>query len=125
MIGFIFLIATALCCGFYLFKEGRYQTLHVEEKSEFQNNLSQNGFDGRGAEVPDSDAQYVEGEVLFSADSEEEARRVADAVNGRLKSWQNGIAVLSIDETVGEFLKKYSGAPGLPEMHPNYIYFTN
>ena len=67
----------------------------------------------------------MEHEVLCMVENEEEAQKVADAVNGRLKSWQDGVAVITIEETVQEFLKKYSGVSDLPVMYPNYIYQNN
>lgn len=65
---------------------------------------------------------YIEHEIVCSVEDEEKARQVAEAVNGELKSWQDGVAVIAIEETVNEFLKKYSNAPDLPTMYPNYIY---
>ncbi len=122
----ILILGVVLFGGFCLFKGRRYQTAdYAGGFGSLQSGDSRTDVFGVEMERHSGATEYVEGEVVFNAESREEAERVADAVNGQLKSWQDGIAVISIEGTVDEFLKKYSGAPDLPTMYPNYIYSVN
>lgn len=118
-----FAAAVVLCGGFSFFRGRRYHMLNSVSGMDTlsSDDLRPDSF-GTDRENVSGDAKYVEGEVVCNVGSEEEAKRVADAVNGRLKSWQEGIAVIAIEEDVNNFLKKYSDAPDLPAMYPNYIY---
>lgn len=110
----VLLAVAAVCMG--LFFRGRKYEVLSSSKAEMLSAPTE-------FKLPDSgNSNYVEHEVVCRVDSEEEAERVAEAVNGSLKSWQEGIAVIEIQETVQEFLKKYQGAKDLPAMYPNYIY---
>lgn len=67
---------------------------------------------------------YIENEVICESASEEEAEKIATLVDGQLKSFQNGYAVIEIKETVEEFLLKNKKRTDIPKMQPNYIYST-
>ncbi|MDE7183403.1 MAG: S8 family serine peptidase, partial [Lachnospiraceae bacterium] len=68
---------------------------------------------------------YAKGEVVYLADSREEAETVADAFGGELKSFGDGVAVIRLGEkrTVGQAVKAASSRSyNLPAVWPNYYY---
>ncbi len=68
---------------------------------------------------------YAKGEVVYLADSREEAQTVADAFGGELKSFGDGVAVIGLGEkrTVGQAVKAASSRSyNLPAVWPNYYY---
>lgn len=118
----ILVVAAIVLCGvFFLGRNRRFETLGKEDGAYDPEIVFSTKELGETVGKKD----YVEHEVLCMVENEEEAQKVADAVNGRLKSWQDGVAVIAIEETVQEFLKKYSGVSDLPVMYPNYIYHNN
>lgn len=124
----IVLIVTAMAFGggFCLFKGRKYHVLQEVKRADIlKTDDLRAAVSGNILKRTGGNAKYAEGEVVCKVDSEDEARRAAEAVNGRLQSWQEGTAVIAIEEDVNNFLKKYSGSPGLPTMYPNYYYSTN
>lgn len=68
---------------------------------------------------------YAKGEVVYLADSREEAEAVAEAFGGELKSFGDGVAVIQLGEkrTVGQAVKAAaSRSYNLPAVWPNYYY---
>ena len=72
-----------------------------------------------------SGEDYVEGEVVFLADSEERALEVAAAYGAELKSFGVGVAVLELPEhatTFDALLYAADTENNLPAVYPNFIY---
>lgn len=76
----------------------------------------------------DADDAYVLGEVLYSTDSEEDAREVAAAYGGELDSYSYGVAVIELPEdvTVSEAIAAAADEDStLPAVWPNYYVYAD
>lgn len=71
----------------------------------------------------EADADYTEHEIVFAADSEEQAEQIADCYGGEIKEFEYGIAVAVIDETVLNAVEKAADTEiWLPAVYPNIVY---
>lgn len=70
-----------------------------------------------------ADKDYIEGEILYTADSEEEAARIAECYGGTLKGYYEGYALASIEQKVMDAVRVASDVNlPLPAVYPNAIY---
>ena len=68
---------------------------------------------------------YVEYQVLSAAESEAEAKRIAERIGGTLSAFSHGIAVIEIPITVAELMKKIEDENITDiTVQPNFIYTT-
>ena len=71
---------------------------------------------------------YVPGELLLSAETEEQALLAAEAYGAELLRWENGLAVLALGEgTVPQAVAAGAAEDGeklFPPVEPNYIFTT-
>ena len=80
----------------------------------------------------DSQNNYIAGEVVFLAESEEEALAYAQAYNATLDSYEYGVAVIKLnadpaykEATVGDVMRAAASPDSnLPAVWPNYIRYT-
>lgn len=71
----------------------------------------------------EADADYIEHEIVFAADSEEQAEQIADCYGGEIKELEYGIAVAVISETVLNAVEKAADTEiWLPAVYPNIVY---
>ena len=66
---------------------------------------------------------YIPGELVYSTESEEEAKQVADAYGGTLKSYFEGVAIIGLPKevTVSQAVHAAADAKSnLPAVYPNY-----
>lgn len=79
--------------------------------------------EGIFAAVQSGEGDYVEGEVLFSAESEEYARMVAEAYNAELTEFSDFMGILQLTEnTVAEAVECAADMElPLPAVEPNWI----
>lgn len=69
---------------------------------------------------------YMEGQVISTADSKGAAKKIAKSLNAELLSYSEGVAIYSIDVTVPEFMLMLAKAnEEAIQVSPNYIYKTN
>lgn len=120
------LIAVLITSIYFIQKQKSEERLimqQMQEKLEQYGDLS-----GRGIELVGKIAgvDYAEHEVLCEAASEEIAQQVAKKCDGKVKSFSEGIAVISIDETVEELFSHLENSveDTLPIVYPNYIRTT-
>lgn len=99
-----------IAAAFFLLRKWS-EEVHMREISEFSQKQAEK--------------QYIENEVVCSVESEEASQETAEKVNGTLKSYQDGMAVIGIEQDVESFLEETRGREDLPAMYPNYIYNTN
>ncbi len=103
-------------------------TLSAEEMAEKQEVLD---YSYDWANI-DSQDNYVAGEVVFLAESEEEALAYAQAYNATLDSYEYGVAVIKLnadpaykEATVGDVMRAAASPDSnLPAVWPNYIRYT-
>ena len=94
-----------------------------EEQLEMKAAMKENDVLGTFAALTEG-VDYEEGTVFFLADTEEEAQTVADAYNSKLISFENGIAVAELPETLTvEQALTVAQDPAylMPVVEPNYI----
>ncbi|MCH5248806.1 MAG: hypothetical protein J1E98_02680 [Lachnospiraceae bacterium] len=63
---------------------------------------------------------YAENEVICDAQSMEEAESIASQISGKLLSWNNGVAIIQIEESVDEFLERLEQQGSSLELHRHY-----
>ncbi|MDE6607068.1 MAG: S8 family serine peptidase [Lachnospiraceae bacterium] len=69
---------------------------------------------------------YVEHEVVYFAQDEEEAKQVAECYGGTLIDYEYGVAVASIEATVKDAVTVAANARvSLPAVYPNILYHIN
>lgn len=81
----------------------------------------------------DSQNNYIAGEVVFLAESEEEALAYAQAYNATLDSYEYGVAVIKLnadpaykEATVGDVMRAAASPnSNLPAVWPNYIRYAD
>lgn len=99
-----------------------------KEESGNRIKISQSG-NQMGEEVSEnqlSETAYEEHVVICSADTEEEAKRIAEQVDGTLVKYEYGIGTIEITETVAQLMERLDHMGGdKPEVYPNYIYSIN
>ena len=73
------------------------------------------------AEAHEGDAAYIEGELIGSAETYEEAEKIADMYGISLINYSYGVALYRTkgDDTVDEIIK-LGKDNGYPELTPNY-----
>ncbi|MGN0385638.1 MAG: S8 family serine peptidase [Lachnospiraceae bacterium] len=104
-------------------------TLSAEEMSEKQEVLD---YSYDWANI-DSQDNYIAGEVVFLAESEEEALAYAQAYNATLDSFEYGVAVIKLnadpaykEATVGDVMRAAASLDSnLPAVWPNYIRYAD
>lgn len=104
-------------------------TLSAEEMAEKQEVLD---YSYDWANI-DSQDNYVAGEVVFLAESEEEALAYAQAYNATLDSYEYGVAVIKLnadpaykEATVGDVMRAAASLDSnLPAVWPNYIRYAD
>ncbi len=70
-----------------------------------------------------SDEDYIENQVVYLAESEEEAQQVAECYNGTLVEYEYGVAVAEIKTSVSDAIRVAADTEiGLPAVYPNIIY---
>lgn len=71
--------------------------------------------------VPGED--YIDGSLLFFADSEQQAKAIADSYNEDEFFWQNGIGMIQVPYSTLNVLKEAADmSNSLPAVYPNIIY---
>lgn len=70
------------------------------------------------------DIDYVEYQLNTLADSKKEAKQIAEQVGGTLLSYEDGVAVIQVAETVYEVLQRLSEEENPPMVYPSYLYTT-
>ena len=88
----------------------------MEEKELLANNAG-------NLNEADEGILYVKGEIMAFADSQEEAEMIAEAYNASIKSFENGLLVMTLGEktTVSAAIKAASSSRTLlPAVWPNY-----
>lgn len=77
---------------------------------------------------PDAEGLYELGEVVYLADTEEEAQQIAEAFGGALDSYSYGVAVINLPEKATVSLAVAAAADSdvkLPAVWPNYYNYVN
>ena len=70
---------------------------------------------------PDTD--YIEGELVYLAASEEEAKQIAECYGGTISDYSYGVAVADIEQTVMDAVKIAADTTiPIPAVYPNIIY---
>lgn len=70
---------------------------------------------------PDTD--YIEGELVYLAASEEEAKKIAECYGGTISDYSYGVAVADIEQTVMDAVKIAADTTiSIPAVYPNIIY---
>lgn len=76
--------------------------------------------------VMESGKDYVENEVVYLAQDEEEAKRIAECYGGTLEEYEYGVAVAHIQATVTEAVRVAANVRvSLPAVYPNILYHIN
>lgn len=66
---------------------------------------------------------YSQNEVLYNAESQEDAESVAAQISGKLLSWENGVAAIQIDGSVDELLEDLERQGSSLYLYRNYYYY--
>lgn len=77
----------------------------------------------RGLNEEDEGILYVKGEIMAFADSQEEAEMIAEAFNAKIKSFENGLLLMTLGEktTVSTAIRAAASSKTvLPAVWPNY-----
>lgn len=70
-----------------------------------------------------ADEDYIEHEIVYTAEDEEQARKIAECYGGELEEFEYGIAVASIEETVSNAVGIAADTEvWLPAVYPNIVY---
>ncbi|MCH5248807.1 MAG: S8 family serine peptidase [Lachnospiraceae bacterium] len=70
-----------------------------------------------------ADKDYVENEIVYIADSEAEAKEIAECYGGTLLSYDDGLASASIEQKVYDAVRIASDTEiSIPAVYPNVIY---
>ncbi|MCR4745540.1 MAG: S8 family serine peptidase [Lachnospiraceae bacterium] len=94
----------------------------TEEKLDVQSTIARCSEELEGL-TPGED--YVENEAICSANSKEEAEKIADSYDASLSSWSDGIAVLEFDKDIKDALDEASESVSADRViYPNYIVET-
>lgn len=101
------------------FKTMELSQAMIEEKAEY-------GAIATSMSSMKSGEDYLENEVVYFAESEEEALQIAECYGGTLSEYEYGIAVARIKQTVADAVKT-AAIPeiGLPAVYPNIVYKVN
>ena len=99
-------------------KASRDDTVEISVSGEETgDNISQN---------QSSQKAYEEYVVICSVNTEEEAKKIAEQVDGILVKYEYGIGTIEIKETVAQLMERLDRMGGdKPEVYPNYIYSIN
>ncbi|SDO00752.1 Ig-like domain-containing protein [Acetanaerobacterium elongatum] len=92
----------------------------LTEKREMSLNGTLSNFD-----IMKQGKDYVSGEIIFLTDSEDYAKKVAEAYNGKLSSFREGVAVVTLSEGITTYQAVCAAANEktlLPPVYPNLIY---
>lgn len=101
------------------FKTMELSQAMIEEKAEY-------GAVATSMSSMKSGEDYVENEVVYYAESEEEALQIAECYGGTLSEYEYGVAVATIKQNVADAVKM-AAIPGieLPAVYPNIVYKIN
>lgn len=73
-----------------------------------------------------ADEDYLENQVVYFAETEEEAKQIAECYGGTLAEYEFGVAVATIKATVKEAIDVAADPnSGLPAVYPNIVYKIN